>query len=342
METAKPRATKPFRILSLDGGGVRAIISATILTRLASEFPDLMNEIDMFTGVSAGAIVSVALASGLTPEQTSNIWRTAAPKIFVEGYRHKFSTIDNCIGSAYDTSQLKEMLSQTLGNKTIGDLEKKILVPSFNLDPVFLELSGSRRWGPEYFHNFPNSIHKELPLIDAVLRTAAAPPYFPIHQGYVDGGTFANNPSLAAISTALNYGVKYDDLVVLSISTGNNPKCITKQEQGTGDWGLVEWGPYVVDLLLDSNTESINYSCNCILHDRYKRVDPILPKNIGLDDASAIPDLIDIANKVDLDTVRDWLKSTWKYGQANDGSTIISTKAQVPEPNSARWGCSIQ
>lgn len=66
-------------------------------------------------------------------------------------------------------------------------------------------------------------------------------------------------------------GVNLEDIVVFSISTGNNPKYISSDAYKTGNWGLVEWGPHLIDLLLDSNTESINYNCRCLLQDRYHR-----------------------------------------------------------------------
>lgn len=66
-------------------------------------------------------------------------------------------------------------------------------------------------------------------------------------------------------------GVNLEDIVVFSISTGNNPKYISSNTYKDGNWGLVEWGPHLIDLLLDSNTESINYNCKCLLQDRYHR-----------------------------------------------------------------------
>ncbi len=49
--TEEHKDKKPFRILSLDGGGVRAIIQAVVLARLAKEYPTLIEDIDMFAGI---------------------------------------------------------------------------------------------------------------------------------------------------------------------------------------------------------------------------------------------------------------------------------------------------
>lgn len=341
--SAKP---KPFRILSLDGGGVRAILEATILKKLVQTYPNLLEEVDMFAGTSAGGIVASALVSGYDPDYVCNLWMNAAPKIFAEGWSRKVRSIDNCIGASYVADPLKEMLESTLGDKKLGDLKKKFLAPSFCLDESSLEKSKgqTKRWGPEFIHNFDEK-HKDVKLVDAILRTTAAPTYFPIYQGYVDGGVFANNPALGAVTTAVNYGIPRQDIVVLSLSTGNNPKCIDKQTYGDGNWGMVEWGPHLIELLLDGGTESINYSCSCLLHDNYHRVDPLLPTDIGLDDAAELQALVEVAEKVDLTSTQKWIADVWKTdvnAKKTTTNSIPIVKIDSNEPTNANWRCNIQ
>jgi len=328
----KDSSRKPFRILSLDGGGVRAIIQATLLQRLNILFPNMLDEVDMYAGSSAGSIVASALCNGLTPDQTYAMWMETAPKIFLEGYLRKITSIDSVIGSSYDANILQQNLSSTIGEKKLKDLPKKILIPSFNLDPPghgLLNPRSEHRWQPEYFHNFPDSESLELPLMDAVLRSAAAPTYFPIRDGYVDGGTFANNPAMAAISTAINNGIRLEDIVVLSISTGNNPRCVPKKTYGEGNWGLAQWGPHVIDLLLDSTTQSLDYSCKCLLRDQYMRVDPILAENVSLDDATSLKTLSDVANSIDLTDITAWMDKFWKTSSAPSETKDTPQAAQA-------------
>jgi hypothetical protein len=128
--------------------------------------------------------------------------------------------------------------------------------------------------------------------------------------GFVDGGTFANNPSLAATSVAVTDGVNLSDICVLSISTGNNPQQITSSVLKDGNWGLFEWAPYIIDLLLDSTTQAIDQNCRALLKEKYFRLDPLLPKAFPLDDASeeTVKALINVANSVDLSEVKDWIE----------------------------------
>lgn len=344
---------KPFRIIALDGGGVRAIVQATILNRLIKEYPSLIEEADMFAGVSAGSIVALALSNGLSPQQTIDLWKKEAPIIFTQGIRNKIGTLDNVIGPAYFNDELKSMLEQTLGNKTFGDLHKKILVPSFNLDKATDSGPDNHKWTPEYYHNFSHSKNMDLPLSDACLRSAAAPTYFPIYQGCVDGGTYANNPALLAVVEAVRSGIPVENIVVYSISTGSNPKWIPEDKYKNGNWGLLEWGPYILDVMMDANTACIDHQCQSLLGKRYFRLDPILPKPYGLDQASAIPDLEKFAEGIDLETSSLWLEEYWNIAREKEVmdniQEIIDDMEQLnvdtnenDESKQKQWGCVIQ
>ena len=55
-----------FRILSIDGGGVRGVVVAVILQSLISRFPTLLQEIDVIAGTSTGGMLAALLGSGCT------------------------------------------------------------------------------------------------------------------------------------------------------------------------------------------------------------------------------------------------------------------------------------
>jgi len=194
-----------------------------------------------------------------------------------------------------------------------------------------------------FLNNFSGSSTADTTIVDACMRSSAAPTYFPIYQGFVDGGTFANNPSLCAVTTALNSGMKLDEVEVLSISTGNNPQCISKKQYGNGNWGLLEWGPHIIDLLLESGTQAIDYSCKGMLRHCYCRLDPLLPRSIGLDQATAVPTLESIADKVDLAPTIAWLREHWHLKPAE----FLPLTSLVPplnpsDPGYQGWKCLLQ
>jgi len=329
----------PFRVLSLDGGGVRAIIQTVILNRLVHIFPDLLSEVQMFAGTSAGGIVAGALATGVTPDQMTHLWKQEVAKIFSQGYRHRMDTLDSAIGASYFSTELEHMLVKMIGERTLKEVKPKYLAPSFRLESSSEQ--HNPRWHPVIFHNFPGSPTADTRLVDAILRTAAAPTYFPIREGFVDGGTFANNPAMVATTTALSSGINIENISVFSISTGLNPRSISKNKIGTGDWGLLEWGPHIIDLLLDSTTQSIDYECKCLLKDKYYRLDPLIPFDVGLDDALAVPELMKVASEVDLSDAANWIEKSWKLKRNLEPETV-PLELHPPVIPVSNWSCSIQ
>jgi uncharacterized protein len=123
------------------------------------------------------------------------------------------------------------------GAPCLGDITKHhVLVTSFQLDDQKLS-----DWYPHFFHNYPNSPYLDLSVVDCALRSAAAPTIFPSHQGYIDGGMMANNPSTAAIAFALGHHgseLALADISLLSVGTGLSPSIV---KTNTSHWGVVQW-----------------------------------------------------------------------------------------------------
>lgn len=65
---------RPYRILSLDGGGVRGVVTTIILERIMKEHPQFLNDVDMIAGTSAGGILALLLASDYSPKQCTDIY----------------------------------------------------------------------------------------------------------------------------------------------------------------------------------------------------------------------------------------------------------------------------
>jgi len=267
----------------------------------------------MFAGASAGGILSLSLAAGLTPTESSQMWEETVPKIFTEPFFHKITSLDNALSAIYKPDPLEAELRKHVGSKTLAELEKKIFIPTFKVDGHPSNPT-KQHWAPEFFHNFPHSKNAATPIVDVALSTSAAPTFFPIHKGYIDGGCVANHPTMAAISEVLHagMGIKMEDIVVLSISTGRVNELISPETYKSGDWGLVQWAPRIVDLLLDANSLAVDYECRHFLFRNYQRIDPILEKNFGLDDASAIPDLKKLSEAFDLSQTFEWIEQIWK------------------------------
>lgn len=300
----------PFRILSLDGGGIRGVLTAALLERLEAAQPGFLGKMDLIAGTSTGGILALALASGLSPTRAREMYENLGRKVFADTVLDDVRDLGVLLGSDFDNKPLKEELINQFGDKTLADLPQKVVIASFDLDNEAYSATKPRSWKPKFFHNFPGpDSDGHLKVVDVALCTSAAPTFFPVYQGFIDGGVIANNPSLCAVAQALHPGTgrqKLNDLRLISVGTGFNPKYIEATDEA---WGLLKWAPSLVSLMLEGSVGLADYQCRQILGKHYIRVNPILPVPIGLERVDQIPLMKEIAVKEDLSKAVAWLKS---------------------------------
>jgi len=287
-----------YRILALDGGGIRGLFSTKLLERLEDGRPGFLSKFDLFAGTSTGGLIALLLASGRTPAQISDRYLSIGPKIFSTwgwippGLPTWFLLSFGLLLSKYGNRNLRDYLVEEFGAQTtLGDLDKQVLITSFDLDYGEAKTRlrpgyhGNRTWKPKFFHNFPiEGSDKEELVVDVAMRTIAAPVYFPAYQGFIDGGIAANNPSLAALMQAV-----YDspapspsmsDIALLSLGTGNFDQFIPGKRL---DWGIAQWSTKLLEISLDSISSMTDWQCRKLLNEGYHRLNPDLGKKIHLD-----------------------------------------------------------
>lgn len=298
-----------YYILALDGGGIRGVISTIILERLEQVHPGLLDHIDLYAGTSTGGLLALGLASGMSPREALHLYERLGPIVFSDTNWDDIRDLGTLMRAEYRIEPLKEVLNQQFGDLTLGNLRKKVLVSSFELDNRAPEVN-KRAWKAKFFHNYlgADSDGAER-VVEVAIRTSVAPTYFPIYQGYIDGGVVANNPSVCALAQALNYkfgGQDLTDIILLSVGTGKNPRYISSLDGG--DWGLVEWAPHMVDLVLEGSAGLADYQCKQILGGRYLRINALLPEPIGMDRVDRLPTLKRIARQHDLNDASLWIE----------------------------------
>jgi len=169
-----------YKILSLDGGGVRGAITARILDRLLAEVPSLLDDVQLFAGTSTGAILAVALAQGNRPADLVTLYKTKSKLIFDEGLLHEVGGLWGLTGARYDTDNRKQAIQSVIGAGTLdGLLPRNVFVATYELDsqnPYAQAPGQPRRWKAKFFHNFsgPESDGGQL-AIDVIMRSSAAP-----------------------------------------------------------------------------------------------------------------------------------------------------------------------
>jgi patatin-like phospholipase/acyl hydrolase len=292
-----------YKILSIDGGGIRGILPARVLERLETHRPGIVQNFDLFAGSSTGAVLAAGFAYGFGARFMRQMYQGFGKEVFADSIWDDIRDLKYILGADYSIENLKALLERVIGETTLGDLEKNVLIATFDLKD---ESRDPPRWKPKFFHNYPDSRgDSEERLVDVVIRSAAAPIYFPIYQGYIDGGVSAINPSMCALAQAFNEG--FLDIRLLSLGTGNNPRWLDEQN---GDWGVYQWGLNLVNLIMDGGSEVADYQCRQILKDQYFRLQPQMPKSIGLDEWQSTDELLEIADAIDLEPILSWIEDS--------------------------------
>ncbi|MCO6441841.1 MAG: patatin-like phospholipase family protein [Nitrococcus mobilis] len=305
-----------YRILALDGGGVRGVVTAVLLERLLEVVPSLISMTDLLAGTSSGGILALGLAGGLSPTQLRRLYERKGQAIFHDSRRPFAAEVGQRPTAAYDNVALCRELKNSLGETIrLMDLHKQVLVPACELDNEAAD-PWERTWRPKLFHNLPDSEDADRLVYRVALYTSAAPMYFPSVDGFIDGGVYANNPSMAAVAHAVRARLEaatpsLQELRLLSLGSGSVGRYIPGKRH---DWGSTHWlGAGLLDLMNDASMAITDFQCRQILRDRYFRFAPLLPmdKPILLDESARLPELVDYAEHLDLSELAAWLQENW-------------------------------
>jgi len=243
---------KPKRILALDGGGIRGVLTAGLLRRMEEILrartggdPNfrLSDYFDLIGGTSTGSIIAAGLSLGMTAEEVRNHYFTLGNATF----KRDLLRI-GAIRQKYDSENVANALKELFKDRTLAssDFKTGLMVMSKRLD-TGSQWPLSNNPAARYFKvredstTIPNG---EYPLWKVVRASTAAPYYFAperivIKNGdtkrdlqgvigeFVDGGmSTANNPTLALVLMAtirgydFNWEMGPDRLLVVSLGTG--------------------------------------------------------------------------------------------------------------------------
>ena len=216
--------SKKFRILSLDGGGIRGLYSAQMLKNIKEKCGvDFYNDFDLIVGTSTGSILAGAIVQNISFDKVISLYENEGKNIFKKRWFCRFGLFK----SKYSPELLKEQLKSIFGNVTFKDIEKPLLINATDIGNssqfVFKTTFNNQN---DANGNKKNLIRDpDIALYDAILASSSAPIFFPPHKVgnflLVDGGLWANSPVLVALAEAKKI-FKYEpkDVVIVSIGTG--------------------------------------------------------------------------------------------------------------------------
>jgi uncharacterized protein len=363
---------RPYRVLSLDGGGMRGIYTGAFLSRLTDQFArirgesalDLGRGFDLITGTSTGAIVGCALAIGRPMSEVVALYREHGPKIFPHRIAGKASAIYRASqGSRFvreGDKALRGALQVVLGEATMRDVFDGRGI-SLSIPAVLM--SQHRAW---VFKKTPKSGVRDdhYPLVDVCMATSAAPIYRSLaaiddpnspdgpQQVFADGGLWANNPIMVGLVDALTIAAPDRAIEIFSLGTCPRPEGdhldAESSHRSMLDWGL---GADVAPLSISAQEFAFDHMArllanaisNCgrsIRRVRFpnKPVPASMMPYLALDDTrpEAMDRLIGQAH-----TDADLTKSACDDGNSEDGRMIRRLMTELPAmpATGAVWDC---
>ncbi len=275
---------QPFYILSVDGGGFRGLFAAHLLKKMEEAWRiDWRCRFGLLAGTSTGAILTAGLASGVSAADLTEFYRTHGKAIFRPRTWSRFDILNLC-ASRYSSRTFKNLLDDVFGDKTLGDTDVPLVLPSVDIGNGCVHVLKSQYHG-EFVRDH------NVRLSDAVLASCSAPTYFDPHvvndtYQLVDGGLWANNPSLvAAIDAHYRLGIPLEDIRVLAIGTGKSTTFYSRSKGKWKDrlfyswqgWGFAtRWGgSKFIDLILNLQADNA-HSMLCLLLGE----SPLKPKRV--------------------------------------------------------------
>ena len=293
------------RILSIDGGGIRGVIPATLLVifekKLRERFGDdahIADYFDLFTGTSTGAIIICGM---LTPNAEDRpLWRAKdiqdvylnkGNQIFSRSLKHIITSLGGLRDERYDGVGLMKILTYYFGTTTLSELLKPTLIPTYELGLRSGFLFRSHR-AEDPAYNFP--------ITDVTRATSAAPTYFEparvtaqdgAHYSCIDGGTIINNPAVNGFVEARTlWGIHTDEMAILSLGTGEDHTPLHYKD--FKDRGLLQWMKPLIDIMMDGSMRMADYQLRNMFDGR-DVADQYLRMETGL--AGASPEMDDIS-----------------------------------------------
>ena len=315
---------KVFKILAIDGGGIKGLYSARILEHLEEKFNcHISDYFDMICGTSTGGLIALALSLKIPAKEISEYYLKKGPEIFPKQNKLTGLLKQTLIRGKYNDKALRESLEELFKDKKIANLNNLICIPSYSI-------TDARPWVFKYDHKEGNlDRDNKAYCVDVALATSSAPTYFPLseisyydNKQFIDGGVWANNPTMVGFIEALKFFVgedkDYESLSILSISslslTGGKATGLKRRRS------FRHWRDDLLDTFMTGQSSFNNYFMDTIkeVNDVSVKYDRIPSADISSEQEHLVQ--FDNASKKSLDLIS---------GKGNDQGTIYKKKQEI-------------
>ena len=275
------------RILSIDGGGIRGIIPAMVIKELLRDLR-AQDAFHIIAGTSTGGIIACGLAKPdpIDLQDIIDLYVRHGGEIFRKG---PLDFLHYVHGPRYAPTALESYLTSQLGATHLSDIAGvELLVPGYAIGlPV--ENPPGNTCAPMFFRSWQARgilvPHGATPAeydftLESVARaTSAAPTYFPpatIKNGtgqsftMIDGGVFANNPTLCAMVEA-HHLYHSNKFLIVSIGTGSEPTRV--DASAAAGWGDISWAMPMMSIFMAGSAQTVAFETDELLGDSHWRLD---------------------------------------------------------------------
>ncbi|HXB23524.1 MAG TPA: CBASS cGAMP-activated phospholipase [Gemmatimonadaceae bacterium] len=283
-----------FRILSLDGGGIRGAFTASALATLEKRTGRrVIDHFDLIAGTSTGGILAIGLALGRSAEEIRDFYVEYGNTIFPStGVIHRLGlTLQQLVFPKRSRARLEDALGSVFGDRKFGEARCRLVIPTYDAVSgriYILKTAHLPQFTDEY----------RARAVDCALATSAAPTYyraspFPEHQGvsYIDGGVWANCPVMVGLTEAVHFlRVPLDRVDILSIGTVGEPFSVSKARRFGG---IAQWNTALIDVLFRGQAEAALAEASLLTGGRVHRINAVVDRGrFAMDDARGVSDLV--------------------------------------------------
>lgn len=274
-----------YKILSIDGGGIKGIAPASLLANIEEKTnKKIIDYFDLIVGTSTGGIIALGLGLGFSAREILSLYLDNGDKIFKKQFFLK--SLFGARAPVYEPIALRTLLKEKFKGKLLGQSKIRLVIPSFDIvnnTVCMFKTSHHPRLQMDY----------TMQAEDVALSTAAAPYFFPPHKTVedrflVDGGMFANNPTLVGVVEGLSL-LEWPKEEIQVLSLGCSEETPEYSKLAGKKSGLLHWRSGLIDLAFNSQSSYSLGAAKLLLDDRNNdkilRISSVLSKgDVALDD----------------------------------------------------------
>ncbi|WP_265443927.1 CBASS cGAMP-activated phospholipase [Flexivirga meconopsidis] len=283
-QSPSPPGPELFQVLALDGGGAKALFTAHVLASLEADLGvRIADHFDLIAGTSAGGILALGLGAGLTPAEIVEQYTDRVEQVFPRSRRAPWRFGSHAIGPAYSSSVLREALTEVFGAQLLGQSTKRLIIPSWDVQRAEVRIFKTP-------HHPRLCRDGRISMVDVAMATTAAPTFFEAAhvdgRRLVDGGVWANNPSVVAVGEAVSMlDVSLEAIRVLNVGTVDQ-RAKHAEHLDTGGW--INWAKPAANFMVTAATRGAQgTAAHLVGKDDFVRFDALVPGNVfTLDRAS--------------------------------------------------------